>query len=125
MASLLLPVIYLTFISLGLPDSLLGTAWPVMHVDLGAPVAAQSLISIIISCCTIVSSLLTARLVRRLGTGRLTALSVALTAAAILGFSTTNALGNSASLRSHTAWELAPSMRHSTTTSHSTTVHAT
>ena len=91
MAPLLLPVIYLTFISLGLPDSLLGTAWPVMHVDLGAPVAAQSLISIIISCCTIVSSLLTARLVRRLGTGRLTALSVALTAVAILSFSVTNA----------------------------------
>lgn len=91
MASLLLAVIYLTFISLGLPDSLLGTAWPVMHVDLAAPIAAQSLISVIISCCTIVSSLLTARLVHRLGTGRLTALSVALTASAILGFSTTNA----------------------------------
>lgn len=89
MASLLLAVIYLTFISLGLPDSLLGTAWPVMHVDLGAPVAAQSAISIIISCCTIVSSLCTARLVHRLGTGRLTALSVGLTAAAILGFSIT------------------------------------
>lgn len=87
MASLLLAVIYLTFISLGLPDSLLGTAWPVMHFDLGAPIAAQSVISIIISCCTIVSSLLTARLVHRLGTGRLTALSVALTAGAILGFS--------------------------------------
>lgn len=91
MASLLLTVIYLTFISLGLPDSLLGTAWPVMHVDLAAPIAAQGLISVIISCCTIVSSLLTARLVHRLGTGRLTALSVALTAGAILGFSTTNA----------------------------------
>lgn len=91
MASLLLAIIYLTFISLGLPDSLLGTAWPIMHVDLGAPVAAQSLISIIISCCTIVSSLFTARLVNRLGTGRLTALSVALTAAAILGFSRTAA----------------------------------
>ena len=91
MASLLLAVIYLTFISLGLPDSLLGTAWPVMHVDLAAPIAAQGLISVIISCCTIVSSLLTARLVHRLGTGRLTALSVALTAGAILGFSTTNA----------------------------------
>ena len=91
MASLLLAVIYLTFISLGLPDSLLGTAWPVMHVDLAAPIAAQSLISVIISCCTIVSSLLTARLVHRLGTGKLTALSVALTAGAILGFSTTNA----------------------------------
>lgn len=91
MASLLLAVIYLTFISLGLPDSLLGTAWPVMHVELAAPVAAQSLISIIISCCTIVSSLLTAKLVHRLGTGKLTALSVALTAGAILGFSATNA----------------------------------
>lgn len=91
MASLLLAVIYLTFISLGLPDSLLGTAWPVMHVELAAPVAAQSLISIIISCCTIVSSLLTAKLVHKLGTGKLTALSVALTAGAILGFSATNA----------------------------------
>lgn len=91
MASLLLAVIYLTFISLGLPDSLLGTAWPVMHVELAAPVAAQSIISIIISCCTIVSSLLTARLVHKLGTGKLTTLSVALTAGAILGFSTTNA----------------------------------
>ena len=66
MASLLIPIIYLTFISLGLPDSLLGTAWPVMHLDLGAPVAAQSAISIIISCCTIASSLMTARLVRPL-----------------------------------------------------------
>ena len=74
MASLLLAVIYLTFISLGLPDSLLGTAWPVMHVDLAAPVAAQSLISIIISCCTIISSLLTARLVHKLGTGKLLSL---------------------------------------------------
>lgn len=91
MASLLLAVIYLTFISLGLPDSLLGTAWPVMHVELAAPVAAQSVISIIISCCTIASSLLTARLVHKLGTGKLTALSVALTAGAILGFSAMNA----------------------------------
>lgn len=91
MASLLLAVIYLTFISLGLPDSLLGTAWPVMHVELVAPVAAQSLISIIISCCTIASSLLTAKLVHKLGTSKLTALSVALTAGAILGFSATNA----------------------------------
>ena len=89
MASLLIPIIYLTFISLGLPDSLLGTAWPVMHLDLGAPVAAQSAISIIISCCTIVSSLMTARLVRKLGTGRLCAVSVGLTAIAILTFAFT------------------------------------
>lgn len=92
MTSLLLAVTYLTFVSLGLPDALLGSAWPVMHSDLGAPVAAQSAISIIVSACTIVSSLLTARLVRRLGTGRLCALSVALTAAAMLGFSFTRSL---------------------------------
>ena len=87
MTSLLLAIIYLTFISLGLPDGLLGAAWPVMHVDLSAPVAAQSAVSVIISGCTIISSLLTARLVRKLGTGRLSAISVAFTAAAIIGFS--------------------------------------
>lgn len=85
--SLLLPVIYLTFVSLGLPDSLLGSAWPVMYPELGAPVAAQSALSMLISACTIVSSLATAKLVRRWGTGRLVATSVGLTAAAILGFS--------------------------------------
>lgn len=87
MISLLLAVIYLTFISLGLPDGLLGSAWPVMHVELEAPVAAQSVVSVIISGCTIVSSLMTARLVNRLGTGKLCTISVALTALAILGFS--------------------------------------
>lgn len=87
MTSLLLPVIYLTFVSLGLPDSLLGSAWPVMYPELGAPVAAQSALSMLISACTIVSSLATAKLVRRWGTGRLVATSVGLTAAAILGFS--------------------------------------
>lgn len=91
MVSLLLAIIYLTFISLGLPDGLLGAAWPAMHVELGAPVAAQSIISVVISACTIVSSLFTARLVHRMGTGRLCAVSVALTAAAILGFSATGA----------------------------------
>lgn len=87
MTSLLLPVIYLTFVSLGLPDSLLGSAWPVMYPELGAPVAAQSALSMLISACTIVSSLATAKLVRRWGTGRLVAASVGLTAVAILGFS--------------------------------------
>lgn len=86
MAPLLLAIIYLTFISLGLPDALLGTAWPAMHTDLSTPLAAQSIISLTISCCTIISSLLTARLIRSLGTGKLTALSVALTATAILAF---------------------------------------
>lgn len=87
MTSLLLSVIYLTFVSLGLPDSLLGSAWPVMYPELGAPVAAQSALSMLISACTIASSLATAKLVRRWGTGRLVAASVGLTAAAILGFS--------------------------------------
>ena len=92
MTSLLIAIIYLTFISLGLPDGLLGSAWPVMHADLGAPVAAQSAISITISCGTIISSLMTARLVRKLGTELLSAISVACTAATILGFSAASSL---------------------------------
>ena len=87
MASLLLAFIYIAFISLGLPDSLLGSGWPAMYGELGAPVAAQSFITIIITISTIVSSLATAPLMRKLGTGKLVAGSVALTAAAILGFS--------------------------------------
>lgn len=90
MASLLLAVIYLAFVSLGLPDSLLGSAWPVMYVDLGAPVALQSVISTTIAVCTIISSLLTTFLVRHLGTGKTTALSVAINAVAILGFGFSN-----------------------------------
>ena len=92
MASLLLPVIYIAFVSLGLPDSLLGSAWPVMYVELGAPVAAQSAITMIITACTVVSSLATAQLIKRLGTGKLVAGSVALTALAILGFSASTSL---------------------------------
>lgn len=92
MASLLLLVIYIAFVSLGLPDSLLGSAWPVMYTELGAPVAAQSAITTIITACTVVSSLATAPLMRRLGTGKIVAGSVALTAAAILGFSASTSL---------------------------------
>ena len=86
--SLLLPIIYLAFISLGLPDSLFGSAWPAMHADLGVAVASGGVVSMIVAGGTIVSSLLTDRLVRRLGTGMLTILSVALTAVALVGFST-------------------------------------
>ena len=84
----LLVIIYLAFVSLGLPDSLLGSAWPVMHIDIGAAIAQGGVVSMTISCMTIASSLTTDHLVRRLGTGRLTLASVALTAAALLGFST-------------------------------------
>ncbi len=92
MVSLLLPVIYIAFISLGLPDSLLGSAWPVMYADLGAPVAAQSVITTIVTAATIVSSLATAPLMRRLGTGKLTAISVGMTAVSILGFAASTSL---------------------------------
>ena len=87
MVHLLLAVIYLSFISLGLPDSLLGAAWPSMYGRLGVPVSYAGMISMIISAGTVVSSLQSDRLNRRLGTGRVTAISVGMTAAALFGFS--------------------------------------
>ena len=87
MASLLLPVIYLAFISLGLPDSLLGAAWPSIYPSLGVPLSWAGGISAIISAGTVVSALASDRLNGWLGTGKVTALSVAMTAAALFGFS--------------------------------------
>ena len=87
MLSLLLGIIYLSFISLGLPDSLLGAAWPVIHTEIGAPLSASGFVFMIIAVGTIVSSLLSDRLTRRLGAGRVTAISVAMTCAALFGFS--------------------------------------
>lgn len=87
MVHLLLAVIYLSFISLGLPDSLLGSAWPVMHADLGVPTSWAGAVAVIISMGTVVSSLQSDRLTKRLGAGRVTAASVGLTAAALFGFS--------------------------------------
>ncbi|RHF53586.1 MFS transporter [Mitsuokella multacida] len=87
MVHLLLAIIYIAFISLGLPDSLLGAAWPVMHEDLGAPLSYAGIISMIIAFGTVVSSLQSDRLTIWLGTGKVTAISVAMTAAALLGFS--------------------------------------
>ena len=85
---MLLAIIYLTFISLGLPDSALGSAWPSMYGELGAGISWQGVISAIICAGTILSSVFSTSIVRRLGTGRTTTFSVALTAAALLGFST-------------------------------------
>lgn len=79
MTQLLLPIIYLAFISLGLPDSLLGSAWPTMYPQLGVPFSYAGILSMIISLGTIVSSLNSDRLTRALGTGRVTALSVGMT----------------------------------------------
>ncbi|HIX59594.1 MAG TPA: MFS transporter [Candidatus Blautia gallistercoris] len=88
MFQLLLAIIYLAFISLGLPDSLLGSAWPVMYQEFSVPVSYAGGISMIISLGTIISSLQCDRLTKKIGTGKVTAISVLITAAALFGFST-------------------------------------
>lgn len=87
MTHLLLIIIYLSFISLGLPDALLGSAWPSMYPQFDVPVSYAGMISMIIALGTVVSSLQSDRLTRKLGTGKVTAFSVALTAVALFGFS--------------------------------------
>lgn len=91
MFGLLIAIIYLSFISLGLPDSLLGSAWPVMSEEFSAPVSYAGMVSIVISVCTIISSLLSDRTTKRFGAGVVTAVSVGTTALALLGFSFANA----------------------------------
>ena len=87
MFQILLIIIYLSFISLGLPDSILGAAWPSMYSGLQVPVSYAGILSMIIAAGTIVSSLQSDRLTRWLGTGKVTAISVTMTAAALFGFS--------------------------------------
>ena len=87
MGSLLIAIIYIAFISLGLPDSLLGSAWPVMYTELNVPLSYMGIISMIIALGTIFSSLASDFLNRKLGTGLVTAISVLMTAAALFGFS--------------------------------------
>ena len=87
MSTLLLLVIYAAFIGLGIPDSLFGTAWPAIHEELNVMVSLAGCVSVLISGGTIVSSLLSSKLIGRFGTGRVTAVSTSLTAAALLGFS--------------------------------------
>ncbi|MCD7948611.1 MAG: MFS transporter [Oscillospiraceae bacterium] len=86
MNTVFLLLIYLAFISLGLPDTLLGSAWPVMQPELGVSLDAQGLITLIVSCATILSCLLNERIVRLLGTAKITALSGIVTAASLLGY---------------------------------------
>ena len=90
MYSLLLALIYIAFISLGVPDSLLGSGWPAIHNDLNIPVSFMGIVSMVISGGTIVSSLLSDKLTRKLGTRIVTVSSVFLTAFALLGFSFSN-----------------------------------
>lgn len=87
MASLLLALIYICFISLGLPDSLLGSAWPVLHEQIHVPVSYAGVISMAICVCTILSSLFSDKLLRKFGAGKVTAFSIALTAIGLGGFS--------------------------------------
>ena len=87
MTHLLLAVIYLAFISLGLPDALLGSAWPIMYLDFEVPLSYAGVVAMLIAMGTIISSLMSDRMTRLLGAGKVTALSVATTAVALLGFS--------------------------------------
>ncbi len=87
MFQILLAIIYISFISLGLPDSLLGAAWPSIYPELNVPVSYAGIVSMIIAFGTIISSLQSDRLTKRFGTGKVTAVSVALTALALFGYS--------------------------------------
>ena len=90
MFSLLLALIYVSFISLGLPDSLLGSAWPQMQESLGVSLSLGGVISFLITASTILSSLMSHRVIQRFGTGGVTMCSVAMTALALFGFSLSN-----------------------------------
>ena len=90
MGSLLLALIYVCFISLGLPDSLLGSAWPVLHAEINVPVSFAGIISMTIFLGTILSSLFSDKLLCKFGAGKVTAVSVTMTAVALFGFSISN-----------------------------------
>ena len=83
----LLVVIYIAFIGLGVPDSLIGSAWPAIHSEMSIPVEAVSILTFIISGCTVLSSMFSSGILNKLGTARVTAFSTAMTALALLGFS--------------------------------------
>lgn len=87
MATVLLIVIYFAFIGLGLPDSVFGTAWPAIYQEFGVPVSYANFITLLISGGTVISSLISARLINRFGTAKITAVCTSVTAAALLGFS--------------------------------------
>lgn len=90
MLSLLLAIIYISFISLGLPDALLGSAWPAMYKEMQVPISSAGMVSMIIAGGTIISSLNSDRFIKKIGTGKLTAISVGMTAVALWGFSTSH-----------------------------------
>ena len=87
MATFLLLVIYIAFIGLGIPDSLWGTAWPAIYTEFNLPISFASFVSVTISCGTIVSSMVSSRVIRRFGTNVVSLVSTAMTAFALVGFS--------------------------------------
>ncbi len=87
MLSILLALIYISFISLGLPDAVLGSAWPLISEEFGVPVSGMGIVTIIISAGTIISSLNSSRLINKIGVHKVTAFSVLLTAVSLFGFS--------------------------------------
>ena len=91
MASVLIAIIYLAFVSMGLPDALLGSAWPTMYGGMGVPVSWAGLVTIIMAGGTVISSLMSDQLLRRFGTGMVTAVSTLMTAVALFGFSISSA----------------------------------
>ena len=80
-------VIYIAFIGLGVPDSLIGSAWPAIHMEMDIPIEAVSILTLLISGCTVLSSMFSAGILNKLGTAKVTAFSTAMTAAALFGFS--------------------------------------
>lgn len=92
MATLLLIIIYLAFIGLGLPDSLFGTAWPAIYAEFGLPFSFGSMVTMVITCGTITSSIFSTKVIAKFGTGKVTAFSTAMTALALLGFSLSGSL---------------------------------
>ena len=87
MATLLVIIIFVTYVGLGIPDSLFGTAWPAIYTEMNLPISYSNFVTGLMYCGTIISSLLSARLTKRIGTPLVVAISTALTAVAILGFS--------------------------------------
>ena len=87
MFSFILAVIYVCFIRLGLPDSLLGSAWPTIYKDLDVPFSFAGIISALICMCTIISSLLSDKVTKKFSSGIVTCVSILLTATALIGFS--------------------------------------
>ncbi len=87
MTTLLLIIIYIAFISLGLPDAMFGASWPTIRADLSLPMEGAGLVSFIVASGTIISSLLSGKLIRKFGTGKLTLISVFMTAIPLLGYS--------------------------------------